>query len=343
MKFHRKKGLCKLSIEIFIMTNNSDTQKNPLHIAFCIGDSYMPHLYACVISILVNNRNLSIKFNILSSDLSDENKSVLKNLESLFKNCSFEFYKVDKTLFNEEWLKIPHISVETYYRYLLPQILTNVDKVLYLDADIIVNGDISPLKDFDMSDYIAAGAKDFFIEKIGYKKNLGIPAEKEYINAGVLLLNLNQMRKESTTDLLMKYTTELSDKIEYQDQDVINVALQNRILLLNIIYNFASSNVRGESEKTKHAVIIHYNGPRKPWRENCKNPLRSLYPSYVEIGKEILTGKLRDSYDVVSPNRVFYIGGTPALRIEENSKKRIFYFFSFKFSLRKLRRSKVKN
>lgn len=175
---------------------------------------------------------------------------------------------------------IKYISVETYYRYIIADIAPNLNKALYLDADLVVNGNLNELYDIDLENNYCAGVKDKFIEETDYKNTLGLSPNETYINAGVLLLNLSRMRKDNVSEKLLSNTNKLAEQIEYQDQDIINITFRGQIKEVDSRYNFASSNVIREKSKIKEAMIIHYTGPIKPWNKNCKHKLRNLWKNY---------------------------------------------------------------
>lgn len=150
----------------------------------------------------------------------------------------------------------------TLYRLLMPYCIDS-DKVLYLDADTLVNGDISDLYNIDMGDCIIAGVEDTGITK-SQLNAIGISNDAVYVNAGVLLMNLKKIRSEGLPHTWLH----LINKRWYSchDQDVINMTCQPRIKTVSNIYNASLSTGQPENP-----VIIHYAGPphQKPW--NTKN------------------------------------------------------------------------
>lgn len=168
---------------------------SPINIAFCINDGYTPQL-AVVLTSIMKNTTRNVVAYVLSSDMSDSSKQKLNKLKLFFKKLTINFIAVSDAKLRALPRTIDYISVETYYRYLIPELLPELDKILYLDADIIVRGDITPLYDFDISDYYISGANDLWVHDTKYKGKIGFAQNELYVNAGVLLMNLRKMRAE---------------------------------------------------------------------------------------------------------------------------------------------------
>ena len=254
-----------------------------MNIFFCVNNAYAEQLLVTIISILENNNmERNIVFHVLSSDFSDKNKTIFKDTLKKYQNFKIKYINIDIKHFDNFDLKnnIKYISVETYYRYIIADIAPNLNKALYLDADLVVNGNLNELYDIDLENNYCAGVKDKFIEETDYKNTLGLSPNETYINAGVLLLNLSRMRKDNVSEKLLSNTNKLAEQIEYQDQDIINITFRGQIKEVDSRYNFTGSNVIREKSKIKEAIIIHYTGPIKPWNENCKHKLRNLWKNY---------------------------------------------------------------
>ncbi len=221
-----------------------------INIVFAVDDNYSDKLYVTIFSILENNQN-DINFYIINQNISRNNQEKILNLELYYKNCHINFITLNSEILDNLKLNIPYITKETYYRYLIADLLLNEDKALYLDADIIVDGDITPLYNLDISNYYCAGSEDLFIKNLNYKQEINFKNNDLYINAGVLLLNLQKIRELNLGKQLIDKTIELNGKIKYQDQDVINIVFKNYIKAIDSKYNFASANVKEERRKKK--------------------------------------------------------------------------------------------
>lgn len=264
-----------------------------MNIFFAVNDGYAEQLCVCLVSILENNQTEDIHFHILSNDFSKESKKKVQNLKKKYKNWDISYFTPDKKLFANLKLNIEHITIETYFRYIIANLEPQLEKCLYLDADLIVNGSLKDLWNTALGDCYCAGVKDLFIERSGHKKNIHFNENDLYINAGVLLLNLTKIRQEKMVQKLFDNTISLFDKISYQDQDIINITFKGHLKELDTIYNFTAENVKREKRKSKKAVVIHYTGKRKPWHKDCKNKLAFLWLKYAKLNNEIQAKKIK--------------------------------------------------
>ena len=161
------------------------------------------------------------------------------------------------------------------------RLFPNLDKALYLDADLVINGSIEPLWELDLEGYYCAGVDDIFIRRINYRKILELAEKDVYINAGVLLLNLKDLRKDKIQEKLLQHTSIYINRDRYQDQDAINCICKGKIKLIPNIYNFTTSETLHTPEMLSDIIIIHYTGSIKPWhQEYTWQVLKELYCKY---------------------------------------------------------------
>lgn len=276
-----------------------------IHIVFCVNNHYVTHLGAAMASVLQNNPNTDFVFHILSADLTEESKKQIWKLKTRFPRFEVDYLVPPATLFQDLKLTIDYISIETYFRYVIADLLPDVDKALYLDADLIVTGDLKPLWQTPLSEgkktYLAAGVPDLWIERLGYKSSIGFQKEDVYVNAGVLLLNLKKMREQSVSKQFFEMQKKWKDRIRFQDQDIINLTLSGKMKVLDSIYNFTSFHYKKEIAKRKGAVIFHFTGSKKPWTKPCTHALKKVYRTYEKIfhrvqGQKIKVGLLIDEF-----------------------------------------------
>lgn len=250
-----------------------------MDICYATNESFAPYMAVSIVSLLENNASRNVVVHILHSDLSEATTARLKMFETRYKNAKIQFHKIDDSRFEKFGLTIGHITRETYFRYMIAEVLPNISRVLYLDGDTIVNGDICELFDTDLTNYYCAGVSDIYIESVGYKKTLGL--DGLYINAGVILFNLDEMHKTDIAEKLFKLTAE--NNFKYQDQDTINVTFNGKIKELDCIYNFKRAHQKAFPEKVPSAKIIHYVGPSKPWRKFTLNRVKILWYKYESL------------------------------------------------------------
>lgn len=258
--------------------------KSPINIVFTVNDSYAQHCCVTIVSILKNNTDSLFNFYIITDYFSETNR--LKFTQAVGKLSSksrVHFITITNDLFKGFKNNIDYISIQTYYRYIIPTLLNNVSKVIYLDSDLIVNGNISELWTTDIADnHVCLGVKDLYIENIKYKKEIGLPDGTVYINAGVLVMDLDRFRKESISEKLINETLDNKYDFKYQDQDIINIVLKDRIQPVSEKYNYTTENTL-HYDTSVQPVIIHFTGATKPWSiiKKCRNPYRGLYFKYL--------------------------------------------------------------
>ena len=238
-----------------------------MNIVYCSNDNYSQHVAVSITSLIYNNKDTDIHFHIINSDFSDETKKTISKCMKFANNKSkITFHKIDKRLFSALKLNIKYITIETYFRYLIADLLPKVDKCLYIDADTIINKSIKEIYNTNIDDYYIAGANDTFISQINYKHKIGLKNDDLYVNAGVLLFNLQKIRTDCMTQKLFDKTIELSYTIKFQDQDILNIIFKDKIKKLANAFNYTSADVlAGSFENFKDALIFHYTGPQKPW------------------------------------------------------------------------------
>lgn len=170
-----------------------------------------------------------------------------------------------------------HITLATYYRLLIPELFPQFDKVIYADIDMIFQRDLSDLLEtsFPDNELVAAvwdlsiGGKHFFKSDLPHR--IG-KSEKDYFNAGFLVMNLSQMRKENTMDEFLKQTENSHTE---NDQDVLNIVCKDRTQWLDNTYNFQTNHFSSYMWRKKRGDLsfsrffrqatLHYTGPYKPW------------------------------------------------------------------------------
>ena len=275
-------------------------------IVFATDENYVMPTAVAIKSVVSNYSGGNLLFVILvRGDLSTKSKNMLESaVASNDISTQITYCKVDERLFGELKSHISHISMATYYRLLLPQLLPNYGKCLYLDGDIIVNGDIKNLLNLSLSDEeCVAGVKAFGIitSKLVGKKRLAIlniSTIENYVNAGVLLLNLEALRRSGVAQSWIELA---QNDYPIQDQDVINVACFGHIKILSPQYNampaifrlpafrlkrvFSSQEI---SEARKAPCIIHYAEKYKPWKYSDIENAGLWYQYYKKLYRQEL-------------------------------------------------------
>ena len=182
-----------------------------------------------------------------------------------------------------------HVSVAMWYRIFLPELLGDVDRILYLDCDAVAVDSVEELWRTPLDgSHVAAVTNVFMRHESGRAEALGL--ERPYFNSGVLLFNLAEMRRDGCTEALRERAMALSDPHGYPDQDALNLVLGGRRVALHPRWNCMNSvmefpwseEVFGEkavAEARAEPGIRHFEGPgdNKPWHLLCDRPLREAY------------------------------------------------------------------
>lgn len=245
------------------------SKKEPINIFFTINDAYAKYLATAMASILKNTQR-EICFYIIDGGISDDNKRKLSLLNHI-RNFEIEYLPINKNLFN----KMPkssqsHISNETNYRFLISSIKPNMDKCLFLDADLVIDGDIGKLWDIDIHSYYMAAVTDQApLEKGSWAASLPLPPQYTYVNTGVTIMNLKKWREDNIEQKLFDNVIKYSKLLRFPDQDILNITLAPKVKYLSHIFNAMPVQKYFNSEQEKEAfsnpIIIHWAGRCKPW------------------------------------------------------------------------------
>ena len=163
-----------------------------------------------------------------------------------------------------------HITKEAYFRLYAPFYLPeDMERILYLDCDIICNDKIDAFYNQDFKDNIFVACRNTDLDNALYNERLNLPKEYTYVNSGVLLFNLKEYKKYTSIEKLNKFISENRDILDFQDQDVVNKMFHEHILEGEIFYNFQI----GMLLYTENGILVHYTGPIKPWNDKYSRPV----------------------------------------------------------------------
>lgn len=239
-------------------------------IFFTIDNSYAPFLAVALNSAVKNsNKDRCYHAIVLHEGVTDENR---KRIESLgtdnFKidviPMKNNFDALDDRMSNR--LRCDYFTLTIYFRLFIPAMFPQYDKAIYIDSDVVLADDIARLFDIDLGDNYIGACNDLSIADVpplvSYTENaVGVKAH-EYINSGVLLMNLKKLREEKFEEHFLKLLNTYHFDSIAPDQDYINAILNGKILYLDKRFDTMPNNNRPECE---NPIIIHYNLFEKPW------------------------------------------------------------------------------
>lgn len=270
-----------------------------IHLFLASDDNYAQHSGVVIASILYNHKKAGkpIVIHYLYSGVSQENRDKLEEIVAGYKNAEIIFHDMGEQF---SGLKVKrHITKAAYYRLIIDKLVpTDVKKALYLDADVIVLGDIEELWNVDITDYAIGAVEDVGLRDIikELKNKLGMPCNAKYFNSGVLLMNLSYWREHIIGEKMLIFFQTCSPDLPHHDQDALNSVLWNETLFIDPKWNVHKEALHHyylpdrEKRLTKefinavtHPSIVHFTGAVKPWHYACGIPYAEQYFTYVDM------------------------------------------------------------
>lgn len=275
---------------------DKDHPDEPVAVVFAANDYYAPYLSALIASLLAH-RSSERRYDliVLSADFSERNQRIFHEAFAA-DDVSLRFLDVTEAMrpYGERLPVRGHFKLETYFRLLLPQLLPDYAKILYLDADMICLADVAELFDTDVEGYLVAACKDADTAGIynGVDRDLGQPDKKgymddvlgieqpfEYFQAGTIVFNLDEWRRSIDVEEVFRFAQR--ERWQLLDQDVLNYFCQGRCAFLdmawNVMFDLEGFRVReiiaraprelreAHLAAREHPKIVHYAGNIKPW------------------------------------------------------------------------------
>ena len=266
--------------------------RNNIPVVFSADDNYAPYLTTCILSLIEHSTNKN-NYDILIIDggIKDFHKDQIAGLSR--KNISIRFVDIQPFLsyINKQYFYLCSThTIATYYRFFIPEICKNYDKIIYLDPDTIILKDVADLYKETLEGYALAAAPDIgmrchcrlnaphsVLEYI--TKTLHISDYKKYFQAGVILFNIPQLRKDDFTNQCLQELKRIKTP-RFVDQDVMNAVCKQQVKLLEIKWNvewhlpfsfklyerlLSKEDYVSYLQSRKDPWLIHFTGP-KPWK-----------------------------------------------------------------------------
>jgi lipopolysaccharide biosynthesis glycosyltransferase len=268
-------------------------------IIFSANDYFVPYTAVMIQSMMeYSHSDNEYHIFILHQDISLKIITMLEHQISEYSNFSIEFINVSEFIegYNFFTGNRNDLTIEAYFRLLIPDLFQQYEKVLYLDGDMLCHTDIADLFAIRLDTKLLAAVRDLGAIRDYYRrrkrgkpdKGYGISTVSNpdtYFNSGMLILNIRQFRETLPTKKLLEFA--VSNSWKMHDQDVLNILCENRVLLLPLRWNFIYPNSNFEHDNYEKYLpdylyneyqnernnpnIIHLAGSsRKPW-ENWGN------------------------------------------------------------------------
>lgn len=259
---------------------NFSKQNNTfINIGYGIDNNYARCCATSITSFYLNNPTKNFNFHILAKDLSTTNKKQFEQLAQLY-SINIYIYEINI----DTLAKLPtqtHLPIATYFRFILPLILDNVDKLFYIDADIICLQNADDLFNINLKDNIIGAVPD--LPWMNKKRNKALNLRNHiYFNAGMLIINIAKWNNFNTFTKVLQAIQNEPQKFRYLDQDALNLILTNHIQYLDTKFNCIDIN----STKQKNIILLHFAAHPKPWNiafpisKICNKFNKNLYQYY---------------------------------------------------------------
>ena len=198
-----------------------------INIGLCTDEHYTMPCGICITSIFENNKNNSVCIHLICENLQEKTIKQYMELDKKY-NQQIKIYPIDSSMFND--LPISNrYKKSIYFRLLFPSILSmDITTLLYLDSDIIVLKDLSPLMQTPLNDLACGVVEDQFSDDIRNKNRIN--KYDAYFNTGVLLINLEVWRKQDITTKCIQFMHLHPELSIFPDQDALNIVLNNNIV-----------------------------------------------------------------------------------------------------------------
>lgn len=261
-------------------------------IVLSANDKFSPYLDVMIQSV-IQNASIGRTYDIiiLYNDISETNRRKISMAAQEKENISVRFIRVCQYFDSEKLFVDQHLSIETYYRLIIPEIMPEYHKILYLDCDMVANRDVAELYDIDLNGCVLGAAKDIDVAgQVNLEQNnwreygekiLGLDQPYDYFQAGVLIIDLDRMRSLTSSEKMIRLAA--SKKWRCQDQDVLNVVCKNRVYYIPQQWNVLMSWQEGNRSRMqimkmaprelyeeyvlarKKPYMVHFAGYQKPW------------------------------------------------------------------------------
>lgn len=279
-----------------MITVKGKIMNKEMNLLVSLDQNYIPQLKVLLTSIYLNNPGVRCRLFLMHRKIPD---TILDTLTGELKKIGYELcpVSVDESLFlNAPVMK--QYPQEMYYRLLAGQLLPdNIDRVLYMDPDILVINSLQLLWETDIdTDLFAAAAHTGKTELANNVNRLRLGTGQDYYNSGVLLINLRRCRTEIHPEDIFNFVEEHARELLLPDQDILNALYSTRIRPLDdILWNYDARNYNnyfvrslGEADMRwvmEHTSVLHFCGKDKPWKPDYRRRFGVLYLHYMHLAK----------------------------------------------------------
>lgn len=261
-----------------------------------LDENYLPQLQVLLTSIWLNNPSEAIELYFMHSRVSE---SAVKEVDAQCRDCGYRLVPVSvPASFFKDAPVTKRYPQEMYYRLLAAHLLPDtLDRVLYLDPDILVINPLRPLWELNMEGRLFAAASHTGVTELANSVNrVRLGTDSNYFNSGVLLIDLEACRKQVLPEEVFAFSAEHGRELVLPDQDILNALYGKQILQLDdVIWNYDARNynrylIRSSGKADidwvmEHTAILHFCGKAKPWKPGYLYRYGILYKHYMQLAK----------------------------------------------------------
>lgn len=263
-----------------------------IHIVSAIDKEYLQHFCVMVTSLAENHdkKSSQLCLHLLHNNLNAKDLQYIEDLTNK-NSILLSVYFINNVILKGFRVN-QHLTLATYYRVLISELLDNkIDKVIYLDSDIILKQDILDLWMFNIENFAIGAVIDIYGED--RMLDLNISNSNGYFNAGILVMNLKKWRNERLGEKVIQYINENMDKLTYLDQDALNAVLykdwtpipakwnvQSNMFNVNSVIRYLS--LKELRKAINEPAIIHYTSASKPWHVTNEHYYKNEYYEYLK-------------------------------------------------------------
>ncbi len=265
-----------------------------INILMATSNSYAPYLAACMASVLDNSDSkdiITLYLACFTGELDHENVEKIRMLSAI-KEYRVELVEIDRAEVAGFYESLHTMNM--YLRLFVPEKLLHLDKILYLDCDMIVLESLRELYSIDIGDSILGASLDAdVIFRSGHVWEYEKKINTEYFNSGLLLMNLKVMREVRFTETVQNWL-QSGRELMFPDQDALNSLYKDRMVILPLKYNaqFPLLDCMGskffpkdhpEYKDLLQPTVIHFCTQQKPWLYLPQPPYKAEFEGYLAM------------------------------------------------------------
>ena len=289
------------------MDQTSPHSRREVSILCCGDDKYAMPLMVMLCSASANlSAGWRLGVYLMDGGITPESRRRMEEKIAAFKNVDLHWHVIDRSAFSELPI-LRRINSTMYMRLLMDDILPmDLPRIIYLDGDLLVEGDLAELYQQEMGDAVLGAVCDYGGTTI--REELPIPGvdpsvkkETPYFNSGVLLINMKPWREHRIGHAVLEYVRENRSIVRFPDQDGLNAVLFGKWKLLDPTWNAQTDELihpanlgdrpldleihRRRMELLYHPRIMHYAGRKKPWDPGRFRPVRPRFVHYLHASR----------------------------------------------------------